>query len=390
MILINGKTVDKLTEDDLITLIGNEDYIESQYIDYKEQFAFWDIQLDNQQKKREIIEFKRDICSFANAEGGCIIVGISEKSGIPKEVIGIDIRNRNKDRFESDIKEKLINIQPKIPSVKVHFVDLKNEKNIVILEIAADGFAPYVYNSGNDVFDFVSRDGNGKRRMSYNQVMRMFNQSLIMQKEIEKFRQNRIQYYSKSSDNPLYCRIYIISEDFVDVSAHKKVYMLHRKNYGLISCPNGFGIVSPNVDGIKFLSYRSEYDKEAYLFNSGIFELNIDLDDDYYLHKVNNQWWFSFSQVWDNEILNHIEYSVKHLLKLGFSKKAYMCFDLACYEGTLTDENDYKNSRIDRNLLMSSVIEVEDISNNEICFEDMKVNVKEYESNMVKVPKVVE
>lgn len=32
----------------------------------------------------------------------------------------------------------------------------------------------------------------------------------------------------------------------------------------------------------------------------------------------------------------------------------------------------------------------EDIASNEICFEDMKVNVKEYESNMVKVPKVVE
>lgn len=32
----------------------------------------------------------------------------------------------------------------------------------------------------------------------------------------------------------------------------------------------------------------------------------------------------------------------------------------------------------------------EDLSNNEICFEDMKVNVKEYENDMVKVPKVVE
>ena len=32
----------------------------------------------------------------------------------------------------------------------------------------------------------------------------------------------------------------------------------------------------------------------------------------------------------------------------------------------------------------------EDIANNEICFDDMKVNVKEYENNMVKVPKVVE
>lgn len=32
----------------------------------------------------------------------------------------------------------------------------------------------------------------------------------------------------------------------------------------------------------------------------------------------------------------------------------------------------------------------EDIANNDISFEDMKVNVKEYENNMVKVPKVVE
>lgn len=32
----------------------------------------------------------------------------------------------------------------------------------------------------------------------------------------------------------------------------------------------------------------------------------------------------------------------------------------------------------------------EDVSSNEINFEDIKVNVKEYEGNMVKVPKVVE
>ena len=32
----------------------------------------------------------------------------------------------------------------------------------------------------------------------------------------------------------------------------------------------------------------------------------------------------------------------------------------------------------------------EDTHNNEINFNDMKINVKEYEDNMVKVPKVVE
>ena len=32
----------------------------------------------------------------------------------------------------------------------------------------------------------------------------------------------------------------------------------------------------------------------------------------------------------------------------------------------------------------------DDISNNEICFDDMKINVKDYESEKIKVPKVVE
>ena len=32
----------------------------------------------------------------------------------------------------------------------------------------------------------------------------------------------------------------------------------------------------------------------------------------------------------------------------------------------------------------------EDIPSNEICFDDMKVNVEDYDSSMVKVPKVVE
>lgn len=32
----------------------------------------------------------------------------------------------------------------------------------------------------------------------------------------------------------------------------------------------------------------------------------------------------------------------------------------------------------------------DDVYNNEICFDDMRVNVKEYENDMVKVPKVVE
>ena len=365
MILINGKTSDKLMEDDLFELIDNPDYKENQYIDYKEVFAFWDERLPKDKRNQEAIEFKKDVCSFANAEGGYIFVGISDKNGLPKEICGIEINDNNKDKFELAIRDKLANIQPKMPSVKVHYVDLANGKYVVVLEITADGFAPYVYNSGNDIYDFVSRDGNGKRRMSYNQVMRMFNQALVIQTELEKFRQKRVLFYSKSNQPSLYCRIYVISEDFIDIKVHRKVFMLYQNNRTLITCPSGFTFVSPNVDGIKFLSYRSNFYKEAHLFNSGICELNINLDN-YYLHENKNKWCLSGIALWNEQMISHIKYSAEQLSKLGFNKKAYMCFDLSCYEGTITDGDDFKFPQIDRGLILSPIIEIEDISNQDL------------------------
>lgn len=40
MILINGKMVNNIAEEDLNSIVGNCDYIENQYIDYKEMFSF--------------------------------------------------------------------------------------------------------------------------------------------------------------------------------------------------------------------------------------------------------------------------------------------------------------------------------------------------------------
>ncbi len=378
MILINGKSANMLTEDDLFTLIDNEEYKENQYIEYKKMFAFWDNSLTKEQKKYEAIEFKRDVCSFANAEGGYIIIGISDKNGLADELVGIEIKDDNKDKCELDIREKLNNIQPKTPSVKVHFINLKNTKYIVILEIVSDVFSPYVYNSGNDVYDFVSRIGNGKRRMSYNQVMRMFNQSLVIKKEIETFRQNRTKFYSKLKENKQYCSIHVISQDFVDVSAHKKVYMLYIGDRSLVNLPSGFDFVSPNVDGIKFIPYDREHNNDAYIFNSGICEFNIDLSYNNYLHNRENTYTLSSRALWNEIIIEQIKYSINQLIKLGFNKKVYIGFDLVCNEGTITEHNDFFKAKIDRNLITSSLIEVDDISNNDLLNESIRNLYFEY------------
>lgn len=224
MILINGKTADKLTEEDLSTIINNPDYAEGQCLDYKTLFAFDDKSLDKAKRDSEIVEFKKDVCSFANAEGGYVIVGVTEEKGIPQELLGIDIPKGNTDEYKLKIRDKLANIQPKIPSVKIHCVMLQSGKYIVIVEVIADGFTPYVYNMVGNPFDFVIRNGAGKIRMSYNQVMRMFNQSLELNNKIEEFRRSRIKA-SANLGTPSYLHLYVIPDNFVDVSSHKKVYI---------------------------------------------------------------------------------------------------------------------------------------------------------------------
>lgn len=367
MILINGKTADKVTENDLCTIIDNEDYAEGQYLDYKMLFAFEDKTLDKAKQAGEIVEFKKDVCSFANAEGGYIIVGVVEKNGIPQELSGIDIPKENTDAYKLKIRDKLANIQPKIPSVKIHCVELQNGKYVVIVEVLADGFTPYVYNKGEEPFDFVIRNGSGKTRMSYNQVMRMFNQSLELNKKIAEFRQNRVKL-SANLNNPFYLHLYVMSEDFVDASAHKKVYMMYKKEHDMIKNPKDCNYMSPNVDGIKFIhSYLSSNQKSIILYNSGVCELDliIEFNNDIFGCISNGKKYLDALPIWQEDIMNHINYSVQTLLGLGFSSRAFLCFDLSCPVGTITHQEDFISPTIDRELIASQPVEIEDMSNEE-------------------------
>lgn len=369
MILINGKTADKVTEDDLNTIIQNDDYAEGQYLDYKRQFGFEDKSLDKADRDKEIVEFKKDVCSFANAEGGYIIVGVTEEKGLPQDLSGIDIPKGDTDAYKLKIRDKLANIQPKIPSVKIHCVGLHNGKFVVIVEVIADGFAPYVYHKGEEPFDFVIRNGGGKIKMSYNQVMRMFNQSLELNKKIEEFRQNRVKF-GTNLDTPFYLRLYVMSEDFVDVSAHKKVYMMCKNEHYTIKKPDYADFMLPNVDGIKFVrSYPCGYTKSTTLYNSGVCELEliIEFKDENGIFGCiyNGKQYLRALPIWEEDIMKHINYSTQTLLDLGFSSRIFVCFDLHCPIGTITHKDIRINSTIDRELIISQPIEIEDMSNDE-------------------------
>ena len=62
---INLKGYKDWHNEDLEAILDNESYKESEYIDYKDNFAVLECQ-DKRQRKEKQDEFRHDVCSFAN------------------------------------------------------------------------------------------------------------------------------------------------------------------------------------------------------------------------------------------------------------------------------------------------------------------------------------
>ena len=85
---INNKNFEDWSEEDLRTLLNNEDFREGQFLDYKRTFDFLEA-TEKLQRIKGKIEFCNDVCSFANADGGELIFGIAEKDGFASGIVSV-------------------------------------------------------------------------------------------------------------------------------------------------------------------------------------------------------------------------------------------------------------------------------------------------------------
>lgn len=377
---INNKSLLECTEEDLQTILDASEYSESIYIDYKEAFDpdTYDISKKKEREKAKV-ELRNDVCAFANAEGGFLIFGIKEKGGIPQEIVGIPVNNR--DAFERNIRTYLLPIMPRMPSIQFHFVELKNENFVVILFIQHDFFAPYIHLEDEKNYRVYKRVGNSKAVISYAELKNMFVQSLSIEKEIERFRKERIAFFQEQSEREgdvfsKFVLLHIIPETFMDSNYDQPVFVKNRSLGILGSIFQQFGCGSatvPMVEGVRnTYCFSNDSLLEHRIFNNGIAETFCSLNQ-FTTNPTSRlpNGALAWESLYD-KIQGTVYAYTKSIQSVLPVKRMYVCITIIGAKGLASDFNGFDYNAIDRQALKCNPIVFSDLQELNSVDETMK------------------
>lgn len=369
---INGKDLLDCTEDDFCEIIDNLDYRENEYLDYKKTLDILSIPKNRiNELSNAKAEFRSDVCSFANANGGYIIYGVEEDAkSVPKAIKGMSINNDDTDQFERDIKNWLHTISPRFPNYKISFVKLQNGNYVVILYIYHDYFAPYIHLEGDNNYRIYKRVGNSKVIVGYSELKNMFTNSLSLEKEVERFRRERIDSFRMQEDTEDYryskfMMLHIIPDTFMDSNYNKQMFLINRSQNCFSSLFQNFNCtfnIIPMIEGLRFTSYNNN--NECRLFNNGVAEcfypfwseLNHDIKPPF--------GYLPWEMLWERIEYTIRDYSSK-LSSVLETQRLFICISIIGFKGAETEKNFLELSRscVDRDYLVCNPIVINDFRN---------------------------
>lgn len=161
---------------------------------------------------REKSEFLKDVCAFANRDGGDLVYGISEEGGAAKDLIPIvgeapDVAKRRLGQIlDAGLEPRVIGIQIKDITVA--------DGSVLVIRVPASFNGPHRY-TVNNVSRFAMRNGTFTTEMTYDQLRAGFDRTATLAERASRFRQDRVlalsqgQTWQKFAIGPL-CVVHLV------------------------------------------------------------------------------------------------------------------------------------------------------------------------------------
>ena len=161
--IFDNRRISEITPQELIALIGNQE--EDQWIDFKKH----DYPKDPDKRRREIC---KDVTAMANAEGGYILIGVSETNKVAQGFFTVPdaakVAQRIKSICQQYIDAPILNLEVERYPHPLQWGDTNIE--LVIIHIPPSERKPHGFRSRGTI-NFVKRDGDTTREYPISELI---------------------------------------------------------------------------------------------------------------------------------------------------------------------------------------------------------------------------
>jgi hypothetical protein len=177
------KNLSDISIQDVQTLCDDK-VLESRFLDFKAKA----IGRGDSDKR----DFLTDVCAFANAAGGDLLLGVKTKEGAADELCGIEVVNPDEE------KQFLVNLvrdglEPRIISgLDLKWLPTDESRGIMIVRVHRSWLAPHRVTFLNNM-KFYVRNPAGNHPMSVDELRQAFNLSATVAERMRAFRNKMVQ-----------------------------------------------------------------------------------------------------------------------------------------------------------------------------------------------------
>lgn len=132
----------------------------------------------------------KPICSFANSEGGDLVLGMRTDQGRPVELVGVDLGADDIDGVMLRLDQTLrSNMEPMVGGVRIRAVAVSDGRLAIVIRVPKSWVAPHRVKNNRM---FYARGAAGSFELDVPQLRQAFLLSDGVQKNIEGFRADRV------------------------------------------------------------------------------------------------------------------------------------------------------------------------------------------------------